>query len=221
MSTALTGERVLADGQKLQHAAKADIDVQRSNKLRARMFSARRGPRPAARRYPSSSEDEPACVCPAPGGGQGEDEDDVGLFCLRARGKPRTGHPAQRGLQRRERRAAECRRADSGRSDEFATLVEIRLRGVRLRRDVGGHLRCFGIHDLVSSFVFRLSLTAATLSGCRSANMSTAAPFRLKRIKNARTRRGVMLDVACYYRRAMSERRGRDQQIGTIMPQPG
>jgi hypothetical protein len=41
VSTGLTGERVLADGQKLQHTAKADIDVQRPNKLRARMFSTR------------------------------------------------------------------------------------------------------------------------------------------------------------------------------------
>ena len=41
VSTELTGERVLADGQKLQHAATADIDVQRPNKLRARMSSAR------------------------------------------------------------------------------------------------------------------------------------------------------------------------------------
>ena len=41
MSTELTGERVLADGQKLQHTATADIDVDRPNKLRARMFSSR------------------------------------------------------------------------------------------------------------------------------------------------------------------------------------
>jgi hypothetical protein len=33
--------QLLADGQKLQHTAKADIDVQRPNKLRARMFSTR------------------------------------------------------------------------------------------------------------------------------------------------------------------------------------
>lgn len=41
VSTGLTGEVVLADGQKLQHTATAEIDVQRPNKLRARMFSAR------------------------------------------------------------------------------------------------------------------------------------------------------------------------------------
>ena len=41
VSTGLTGERVLADGQKLQHTATADMDVERPNKLRARMFSAR------------------------------------------------------------------------------------------------------------------------------------------------------------------------------------
>ncbi|MDL9999405.1 DUF2092 domain-containing protein [Variovorax sp. J22P240] len=41
VSTGLTGEVVLADGQKLQHTARADVDVQRPNKLRARMFSAR------------------------------------------------------------------------------------------------------------------------------------------------------------------------------------
>lgn len=41
VSTQLTGERVLADGQKLQHAATADMDVERPNKLRVRMFSAR------------------------------------------------------------------------------------------------------------------------------------------------------------------------------------
>jgi hypothetical protein len=41
VSTDLTGERVLADGQKLQHAASAVIDVARPNKLRARMSSAR------------------------------------------------------------------------------------------------------------------------------------------------------------------------------------
>jgi len=37
----LTGERVLADGQKLQHEATADMDVARPNKLRAKMRSAR------------------------------------------------------------------------------------------------------------------------------------------------------------------------------------
>ncbi|MGJ7509261.1 DUF2092 domain-containing protein [Variovorax sp. GT1P44] len=41
VSTELTGEVVLADGQKLQHSAHADMDVQRPNKLRARMFTAR------------------------------------------------------------------------------------------------------------------------------------------------------------------------------------
>ena len=41
MSTELTGERVLADGQKLQHTAVADLDVVRPNMLRARMVSAR------------------------------------------------------------------------------------------------------------------------------------------------------------------------------------
>lgn len=41
VSTDLTGERVLADGQKLQHSATADLDVVRPNMLRARMFSAR------------------------------------------------------------------------------------------------------------------------------------------------------------------------------------
>jgi hypothetical protein len=41
VSTDLTGERVLADGQKLQHTATAQMDVQRPNKLRARMASAR------------------------------------------------------------------------------------------------------------------------------------------------------------------------------------
>ncbi|HEX3139458.1 MAG TPA: DUF2092 domain-containing protein [Rhizobacter sp.] len=41
VSTDLTGERVLADGQKLQHHAGATLDVSRPNKLRARMSSAR------------------------------------------------------------------------------------------------------------------------------------------------------------------------------------
>jgi len=41
VSTELTGERVLADGQKLSHTATADIDVERPNKLRALMHSAR------------------------------------------------------------------------------------------------------------------------------------------------------------------------------------
>jgi len=37
----LTGERVLADGQKLQHMASATMDVQRPNRLRVKMSSAR------------------------------------------------------------------------------------------------------------------------------------------------------------------------------------
>jgi hypothetical protein len=41
VSTEMSGERVLADGQKLQHTASAEMDVQRPNKLRARMASAR------------------------------------------------------------------------------------------------------------------------------------------------------------------------------------
>jgi hypothetical protein len=41
VSTELTGERVLADGQKLQHTAVADMDVERPNRLRAWMHSAR------------------------------------------------------------------------------------------------------------------------------------------------------------------------------------
>jgi hypothetical protein len=41
VSTELTGERVLADGEKLQHTAVADLDVERPNKLRARMHSSR------------------------------------------------------------------------------------------------------------------------------------------------------------------------------------
>ena len=41
VSTELTGERVLADGQKLEHSAMAELDVQRPNMLRARMFSTR------------------------------------------------------------------------------------------------------------------------------------------------------------------------------------
>src|SRR5215813_1246472 len=41
VSTELTGERVLADGQKLQHTATANMDVERPNKLRALMHSAR------------------------------------------------------------------------------------------------------------------------------------------------------------------------------------
>jgi hypothetical protein len=43
VTTHLTGERVLADGQKLQHMASAELDVQRPGKLRARMYSARSG----------------------------------------------------------------------------------------------------------------------------------------------------------------------------------
>src|SRR4051812_38194281 len=41
VSSEVTGERVLADGQKLQHTARADLDVNRPDKLRARMLSAR------------------------------------------------------------------------------------------------------------------------------------------------------------------------------------
>jgi hypothetical protein len=41
VSTELTGERVLSDGQKLQHHAGATLDVSRPNKLRAEMSSAR------------------------------------------------------------------------------------------------------------------------------------------------------------------------------------
>jgi len=41
VSTELTGERVLTDGQKLQHTATADMDVERPNKVRALMRSAR------------------------------------------------------------------------------------------------------------------------------------------------------------------------------------
>ena len=41
VSTELTGERVLADGQKLQHSATADMDIERPNRARARMWSAR------------------------------------------------------------------------------------------------------------------------------------------------------------------------------------
>jgi hypothetical protein len=41
VSTAMTGERVLADGQKLQHEATAELDVDRPNRVRIRMHSAR------------------------------------------------------------------------------------------------------------------------------------------------------------------------------------
>ena len=41
VATDVTGERVLADGQKLQHGATAEMDVVRPNKIRARMQSAR------------------------------------------------------------------------------------------------------------------------------------------------------------------------------------
>ena len=41
VTTELTGERVLADGQKLQHSATATMDVERPNKIRAVMHSAR------------------------------------------------------------------------------------------------------------------------------------------------------------------------------------
>ena len=41
VSTELTGERVLADGQKLSYTATADMDVERPNKIRVVMDSAR------------------------------------------------------------------------------------------------------------------------------------------------------------------------------------
>ncbi len=41
VTTDLTGERVLADGQKLQHAATATLDVERPNRVRAVMVSPR------------------------------------------------------------------------------------------------------------------------------------------------------------------------------------
>jgi hypothetical protein len=41
VSTEVTGERVLSDGQKLQHTATAVLDVSRPNKLHARLASAR------------------------------------------------------------------------------------------------------------------------------------------------------------------------------------
>jgi hypothetical protein len=41
ISTEVSGERVLADGQKLQHSAAAELDVERPNKLRASMSSPR------------------------------------------------------------------------------------------------------------------------------------------------------------------------------------
>lgn len=41
VTTQVTGERVLADGQKLQHAAKATMEVARPNRLRARITTAR------------------------------------------------------------------------------------------------------------------------------------------------------------------------------------
>ena len=41
VSTEATGERVLADGQKLQHVATAELDVDRPNKLRAVIRNAR------------------------------------------------------------------------------------------------------------------------------------------------------------------------------------
>jgi len=41
VSTELTGERVLADGQKLQHSANATMDVARPNRIRAEMWSPR------------------------------------------------------------------------------------------------------------------------------------------------------------------------------------
>ena len=41
VATDVTGENVLADGQKLQHSASAEMDVVRPNMIRARMHSAR------------------------------------------------------------------------------------------------------------------------------------------------------------------------------------
>lgn len=41
VATVLSGERVLADGQKLQHMASATLDAERPNRLRAHMWSAR------------------------------------------------------------------------------------------------------------------------------------------------------------------------------------
>ncbi len=41
VTTGLTGERVLADGQKLQHEATAQLDVARPNRVHAVMSSAR------------------------------------------------------------------------------------------------------------------------------------------------------------------------------------
>jgi hypothetical protein len=41
VATEVTGERVLADGQKLQHTATAKMDVERPNRIRAVMHSAR------------------------------------------------------------------------------------------------------------------------------------------------------------------------------------
>ncbi len=41
VATEVTGERVLADGQKLQHSATAKMDVERPNKIRALMQTAR------------------------------------------------------------------------------------------------------------------------------------------------------------------------------------
>lgn len=41
VTTELTGERVLEDGQKLQHTATADLDVDRPNRIRVTMSSAR------------------------------------------------------------------------------------------------------------------------------------------------------------------------------------
>lgn len=41
VETELTGERVLTDGQKLQHSASAKLEVERPNRLRARLDTAR------------------------------------------------------------------------------------------------------------------------------------------------------------------------------------
>jgi len=52
VSIELTGERVLADGQRLQHGATADLDVARPNRMRVHMASAR------SERHSGGSRDE-------------------------------------------------------------------------------------------------------------------------------------------------------------------
>jgi hypothetical protein len=65
VTTDLTGERVLADGQKLQHSASATLDVDRPNHIRAVMKSARttEKPRPCIRPGRSTT---PACRIKGP-----------------------------------------------------------------------------------------------------------------------------------------------------------